>query len=185
MATLNVKNKKATKPMDVKVIQSEGLAKMVRENALQKTSEQVSRFDKGKDLETLFQQFDFTERFKYNLAVEAAQVLAEADENVLSVYQFGESMNPAIAGGDCVPVDPCTHLLCLVDSPSAALQAFIDALDRAVTDELTSLPTPCFANLTSALDISLITKEDVAARKGLAALLSSVHAPPLAVWRRI
>lgn len=184
MTTINVKNQKIKKPLDVKVIQSEGLAKEIRENALQKTSEQVSRFDKEKDLEILFQGFDFTERFKYNIAVEVAKVLAEADENVLSVYQFGESMNPAIAGGDSFPVDPCTHLLCLVVSPSAALQAFIEALDRAVTDELTTLPTPCFANLTSALDISLITKEDVAARRGMAALLSSVHAPPLAVWRR-
>ena len=82
------------------------------------------------------------------------------------------------------PVDATVHLLVLVNSSSAALEAFISALDRALTASLTSLPSPKFAERDSILDVNLLTEKDVESGRGYAVLLSSVFTPPLKVWQR-
>lgn len=184
MVTTSVSKKTGKKDRAVQIVQVEEIAKTLREDALQLTSEQVSRFDRGKDLAELFEQFDFIERFKYNLAKGVARSLAQNDERIQAVYQFGESANPGVDGGEYTLIDPSIHLICLVDVPTAGLQAYMDGLDRALTGELKSLPTSCFAKLSSALDIAVITREDVDQRRGVAALLTSLHAPALPVWKK-
>lgn len=183
MVATNVSKKTSKKVQDANIPQVVEIAITIREDALQLTSEQVSRFDQGKDLAELFEQFDFTERFKHNLAKGVARSLAQNDKRIQAVYQFGESTSPGSDSGEYTLIDPSIHLICLVDLPSAGLQAYIDSLDRALTLELKSLPTSRFAKLSSALDIVLITKKDVNQRRGYAALLTSLHAPALAVWK--
>jgi hypothetical protein len=82
------------------------------------------------------------------------------------------------------PVDATVHLLVLVKSSSAALEAFISALDRALAASLTSLPSPKFTERGSILDVNLLTEKDVESGRGYAVLLSSVFTPPLKIWQR-
>jgi hypothetical protein len=72
----------------------------------------------------------------------------------------------------------------VVQSPSAALDAFIASLDRALTASLNELPSPKFEQRTSILDVNILTEGDVKQGRGYAVLLSSVFTPPLQVWQR-
>ena len=71
-----------------------------------------------------------------------------------------------------------------VATSSAALEAFIAALDRALTDSLKGLPSPLFAERKFTLDVSLITEKDVRLGLGPAGLLSAIFTPPIKVWQR-
>jgi len=176
--------KKESKIQGIKVSHVEDVTKQLLEDSINTALEKVSRYNRNKSLEDLFQDHDFFEQFNYILSTKIAELFAQNDERIQAVYQFGESMNPGSESGEYLPIDPCVHLLCLVEKSSAGLKAYIDGLDRALTKEMVDLPASCYAKLSSVLDIIIITKEDVQKRKGYASLLKSLHAPPLCVWRR-
>ena len=133
---------------------------------------------------SLLARRDFLESFKYGLVVRVAEVLAAADHNVLGVYTYDVDLNPDAELGGEVPLDVTARLLVHVSTPSAALEAFIAALDRALLASLEELPTPLFRERTFILDVNPITDQDIQRRLGLAKLLTSPFAPPLKVWQR-
>lgn len=118
------------------------------------------------------------------LAQGVARALASHDPQIQVVYAYDPSANPDAEAGDDRRFDPQLHLLVLVTAPSAALQAFLTALDRALTESLKDLPSADFQQIDSILDANLITPQDVRERKGYTGLLSSLHAPAIALWRR-
>jgi len=124
------------------------------------------------------------ENLKDGLTRGVARALAAHDSQVEAVYAYDPSANPDSDAGDDQPFDAALHLLALVTTPSAALQAFIAALDRALTESLTELPSPVFQGRESVLDITLITRRNVQERRGYAGLLSSRFAPAVEIWRR-
>jgi hypothetical protein len=63
-------------------------------------------------------------------------------------------------------------------SKSAALQSFIVAIDKALTEQVRALPSPLFASLETILNAIAITEEDVRQKRGYAALLSSLYLKP-------
>jgi hypothetical protein len=93
-------------------------------------------------------------------------------------------MNPDAEIGGELPLDAAARLLVHVSTPSAALQAFISALDRALLTSLKELPSPLFKERVFILDVNLITDQDIQQRIGFARLLTSPFAPPLKVWQR-
>jgi len=121
---------------------------------------------------------------KDGLARGVARAVAAHDPQVQAIYTYDPSVDPDGEGGDDQPFDATIHLLALVTAPSAALQAFIAALDRALTESLQDLPSPIFQIRESVLDLNLITRQDVQDRKGYAGLLSATFAPAIEIWRR-
>ncbi len=158
------------------------VAETIRNDAIEFARQQVDGEDAG--LISLLGRRDFFESFKYGLASKVAEVLAATDRNILAVYTYDLDMNPDAEIGGELPLDATERLLVHVSTPSAALQAFISALDRALLTSLKELPTPLFRERAFILDVNLITEQDIQHRIGFAKLLTSPFAPALKIWQR-
>lgn len=134
------------------------------------------------EVSVLLAQPAFLELFKHALASRVAETLARNDASVQAVYTYDPSMNPDSECGADLPVDLTLHLLVRTTQPSAALEALIASLDRALTEALGTLPSAEFAQRTSFLDVNLLSDEAAQRGTGYAALLSSLFAPPLRIW---
>ena len=122
-------------------------------------------------IETLVRRPDFIGPFKCGLAVCLGKVLGANDDRVRTVFHADPTETPL-------------HLLVLVAEPTAALAAFIAALDRALSIELHNLHIPEFAGQDRVLDVRLITPKEVRLGLGDAARLASVHSAPTRIWSR-
>ena len=169
---------------DQQVTSLDEVAETIREAALAAAREKLSAPQRSLDLASLLCRPDFFERFKHGLASAVSRTLAANDSRVQATYVYEPSVNPDIESGAELPPDATLHLLALVTQPSSALEAFIAALDRALTDSLKELPSPLFAERKFTFDVSLITEKDVRLGLGPAALLAAVFTPPLKVWQR-
>jgi hypothetical protein len=144
-----------------------------------------SRGSRGQgDVATLLGQREFLEQFRYELACGVAAVLAANDKNVRAAYTYEPGNNPDSETGEASPPEASVHLLLLVSSPSAGLEAFLATLDRGLTASLRALPVARWQSHESVLDVNLVTEEEAAVGRGFGALLSSVFSPPLKVWPR-
>jgi hypothetical protein len=127
----------------------------------------------------------FANHVKYRLAIAIANVLGTYDRRVLSVYYvYNTAPDPDAEVDPEAPGDPLLHFLVLVTSPTAALQAFVKALDRALVQSLHQLPSPALASLSTILDVSVVTEDESGRGTGWAALLQSAFAPPVQLWKR-
>jgi hypothetical protein len=126
----------------------------------------------------------FFDYFKYELASGVARILAENDHNVQAIYMCDPAANPECEIGGTLPLSATVHLIVKAKTVSAALEAFVAALDRALTASLRDLPSPLFEKRAFILNASLVTEEDIRLRHGHAALISSLFAPALKIWRR-
>ena len=169
---------------DQQVTSLDEVAETIREAALAAAREKLSAPQRSLDLASLLCRPDFFERFKHGLATAVSQTLAANDSHVQATYVYEPSANPDIETGTDLPPEAALHLLVLVTQPSAALEAFVAALDRALTATLKTLPSNLFAQRESVLDVNVITEKDVRLGLGYAAMLASVFAPPLKVWQR-
>lgn len=141
-----------------------------------------SQFNQDKDVSILLQDKVFTDQLYYCLAENIAAEISKNDTSIESAYLFDPSANPGIECGDYLPIDPCLHLLLVVEKVSAGLDAYLSGLDRAITESIKKMPSPIYADIHSFLDVILVTQQDIEARKGYAALISSIYSPPLRVW---
>ena len=160
------------------------IAADIREKALDSAFEKYARYLQDPVLDELLCQSGFLEAFKSGIAEEVARVLSTHDQHVQAVYMFDPNTNPGTEDGAYLPLDGGVHLLVQVDVTSAALDAFLEALDRGLTQALSELPADLYAGYTSVLDVILVTAAEVQQRKGYASLLTSIFAPPLKVWQR-
>lgn len=161
------------------------IAGAIRDNALNLARTKLPYREKGADLSMLLQRADFMDYFKNAMAQEVAQVMAAFDRRILAVYLFDESANPDAETEDYLAMNDLTiHLLVRVSSTSAALEAFITSLDRALTDALRELPSKSFADRLSFLDVILINNNQAKSDRGYAVLLRSIFAPPVKIWQR-
>ena len=158
------------------------VAETIRNDAIEFARRQVDGKDAG--LISLLGRRDFFESFKYGLTTRVAEVMAATDPNILAIYILDLDMNPDAEIGGELPLDATARLLVHVSTPSAALEAFIGALDRAMLTSLKELPTALFKERVFILDVNLITDQDIQQRVGFAKLLTSPFAPPLKVWQR-
>ncbi len=161
------------------------LAKAIREAALVKALRERRAYDADEGLlEMDLHRPAVFESIKDGLVQGVARALAANDANVQAVYAYDPSANPDNEIGDDYSLDATLHLLVLVTTPSAALQTFIEALDRALTEDLRDLPSLAFQIRESVLDINLFTAKEVEQRIGFAGLLSSIYAPAIKIWER-
>jgi hypothetical protein len=160
-------------------------AETIRANALKLARKKLRLREQDGELANLFERRDFVEYFKHALALEVSQVIATYDQRVQAVYLFDESANPDADTEDYPSfVDLTIHLLALVTSASAALEAFVNSLDRTLTEVLSELPSNAFARRTSFLNVIPINESDIDEGRGYAVLLSSIYARPLKIWQR-
>jgi hypothetical protein len=163
----------------------EKTAYAIRDNAIKHAQRKFPMRLQKAGLAGLLGYRNFVDYLKHAIAQEVAQVLATYDQHIQAVYLFEESTNPDAETEDYLSyVDLTIHLLVKVTSGSAALEAFITSLDRAITEVLRKLPSPAFASYTSFLDVLLVTEHDIQDGRGYAVLLSSIYAPPQKVWQR-
>jgi hypothetical protein len=184
MTTIAIPTEKVEVESEIKVFPLDEVAETIRDDALALAQARLSAPLAGLELNCLLRHPDFVDNLKYGLASGVSNALSANNPRVTAVYIYEPSANPDSELGNDMPVDATVHLLVLVKSSSAALEAFIAALDRALTASLTSLPSLKFAEHSSILDVNLLTEKDVASGRGYAVLLSSVFAPPLKVWQR-
>ncbi len=160
------------------------VAETLREDALERAMKKFTSYARDLPLAELLKRADFCDSFKYELALGVAAVLAANDQRVQTAYIYDPSGNPDGVEGIEVSPDATLYLLVKVSTPSAALDAFVSSVDRALTANLKELPSPLFAQRESILVVSLISEEDMVLRRGCAALLASIFAPPLKIWER-
>ena len=186
MATTVIPTKKVKVEVEseIKIFPLDEVAETIRDDALALAQNRLSAPLDELELKRLLRRPDFVDNLKYGLASGVANALSGNNPRVRAVYIYEPSANPDSELGNDMPVDATVHLLVLVNSSSAALEAFISALDRALAASLTSLPSPKFAERDSILDVNLLTEKDVESGRGYAVLLSSVFTPPLKVWQR-
>lgn len=184
MATTLRPDKTKTKPHTKQVTQLEEIAETIHHDALEVSQAKLSTFQRGMSLSQLLQDPLFLESFKRNMADGVAKAIGASDKQVTAVYTFNPSANPDAESGDYLPLDGSIHMLALVNNASAGLEAYIASLDRALAASLRELPSPTYDQGTSVLNVILITEKDVEQRRGYAALLTSIFAPPLKVWQR-
>ena len=182
--TITVSPTKIAGARSPEAVSVQQLADSIRDEALTLAQDKYAVFQRGSDLASLLRHPDFFDKFKYGLAVGVTDALAANDQHVLAVYVYDPSANPDSESGDDLPLEATLHLLALVQTPSAALSAFVVSLDQALTASLKALPSALFAQRESVLDVNLITEKDVRLGVGYAALLSSLFAPPIKVWAR-
>jgi hypothetical protein len=121
--------------------------------------------------ETLVRRPDFIGPFRCGLAVCLGKVLGANDGRVRAVFHADPTESPL-------------RLIVLVTEPTAALEAFIAALDRALSIELHNLHIPEFAGRDRVVEVHLITPKEVRLGLGDAALLAAVQSAPTRIWSR-
>jgi hypothetical protein len=183
MTTANFTREDTSASLAYGTMHLDEVVETIRDDALAAAKERLRPAASGLDSRQLMQRADFAGCFLYRLAASVAQTLAALDERVLAVYTYDPSGNPCEEAGLELPPDNQVHLLVLVSAPSAALDAFTAALDRALTASLKELAL-CCGEHESVLDVCSITEADVRAGRGLAGLLGSIFAPPIKIWQR-
>jgi len=160
------------------------VAETIRDDALASARVKLWAPERGSELARLLARPDFLDYFKYGLALGVSNALSAGDQKVRAIYVYDPSSNADSEAGEEMPQDVTVHMLVWVDAPSAALEAFIGAVDRALTASLKQLPSPRFAQRGSILDVNLVTDDDIRRGVNYAGLLSGVFALPLKVWSR-
>lgn len=171
-------------PSTGSVTQLQKIVDKICQNALVETYDKVVPVEKGLKLETLLQRRALFQSFKYNLAKGVAETLATNDKRVRTVYLFQPSVNPHAEVEAGLPLEATIHLVVVVETASAALEALIASLDRGLTQCVQELPLHLVADRRSILDVNLVTEEAIQHKTGYANLLSSIFAPPLKLWER-
>jgi hypothetical protein len=184
MTTAVLTAEREIKAPAVMVSDVSGTAEEIREGALAFVREKLTAFQRGLDLIGLLRRSEYFEIFKHGLVIGVANVLARYDQRVLAVYTYELQTNTDVETGEAVPFNPTVNMLLLVSTPSAALDAFISSLDRALLASLKELALPVLKQRDFILEVNMVTKQDIQYKIGYAKLLSSVFAPPIKVWQR-
>lgn len=167
------------------VTQLEKVAQKICNAALAEAHTRLMPVQQELGLEYLFQYRNFVQSFKYSLAKGVAQTLAQHDKRVQVVYWFEPAVNPEVEVGESLLGEATIHLLVLVETSSAALDAFVASLDRGLIQCLKEMSPSLFTECRLLLDVNLVTQEAIERRTDLANLLSSIFAPPLKLWERM
>ena len=117
----------------------------------------------------------------YNIARELGKMLGSWSNSIKAVYTC--SYDEAASGEDdfdCVSNPLLIHMIVWAEQKSKALNALLEALDRAMVQRHQLLLS--HDQLRHMLDAQVVDDEDVRDRTGYAALLNSIYQPPIQVW---
>lgn len=158
------------------------MAKRIRDEAVASARAPLDADQCLTELDGPVQRSDFKRHFLRALAVGVAQALAANDRRVLAVYAYETALNCGAEVNE--PWGPLAHLLVVVTVPSAALEAFVASLNRALGASLNALPRAHFSHAGPLLDINVVTEQEVRQGVGMARLLSARLPPPVQLWQR-
>lgn len=120
--------------------------------------------------------------FHYNLAKQVAEHLSQLDGSIRAVYLYNYDATPMDTYLSEEMRMPLVHLIIWTQHKTAALDAVMKALDQALVRYYAELvDTP---HLQRILDVQVVEDPEVEDHIGYGALLSSIHTPPLQVWKR-
>ena len=154
------------------------IAETIQLDALQEARSKITQPIRAADLQELLKWHEFVDYYRLALADRIARTLTAHDTNITAVYYFDPNLNPDGETETYLPVDPSINLLIEVETPSAALEAFISALDREMAAQARTLPSRFFDSLQTILNGIVCTSEDIKEKNGYAALLSSYYLRP-------
>jgi hypothetical protein len=166
------------------MMQLQDVAETICEHALERAYAPCTRSKRRGRLQRLLEDWAFVQRFRVGLAQGVANVLAAYDERVLSVYLFGDTDRARAENSGSARPELTVQLLVLVSARSAALDALAAALGQALAREVRKLAGPVMDEQQPLLNLTVITEDEVAQRKGVALLFSAAFNPPLAIWTR-
>jgi hypothetical protein len=162
--------------MSSRVSRSDEIAQVIYDQAVASARTQTRA-----ELEELTALPGYIGHFLRNLAAGVGAALGANDHRVVAVYAYEA---PATRGTDVEPDGaPRLHLLVVVTAPSAALEAFIASLNRALGARLSEFPGAQFNLCGPLLDINVVTEAETRQGVGIARLLSAVM-PPIELWQR-
>ena len=122
-----------------------------------------------------------TSYFHYSLAKQAAAYLGTWDQDVKAAYLFDDDATPEdVCFGEARR--PLVHMIVWAERKTAALNALVSTLDRALAGQITAAFD--LAGQEYILDVQTVDDAEVAARTGYGALLSSLQRHPLQIWGR-
>lgn len=121
----------------------------------------------------------------YGLAKEMAQYLGSTSKEVKAIYFYGE---PSLPWNE-QPADRPNllsgfHLIVSVDAKNPALAELADSLALAVDEETRRLPCPDTSELCHPVHVAVIDDQDIDAREGYGALLTTHEMRPIEIWHR-
>lgn len=168
-------------PETGRVARSEEIADAIFDQAVASARGQMRADQQLTDFHELAQRPGFGGPFLRALTVGVAQALASHDQRVIAVYAYEASPK---SGADApAPSGALMPLLVVVTAPSAALDAFVASLNRALCARLSLLPGARFSPSGPVLDINVVTEQEVRQEVGIARLLSAML-PPVRLWQR-
>jgi hypothetical protein len=120
----------------------------------------------------------------YSIAAQAGESLGSLDEQVKAVYTLDYDATPGdlCFAPDAASAAPTIHLIVWTQRKTAALDALVAALDRALVGAFTDLLGQ--HGLAYLLDVQTIDDGDVETGTGYGALLRAIHNRPIQVWTR-
>lgn len=135
-------------------------------------------------LDELVDRPGFADHVLRGLAVGVAQALAANDQRVMAVYAHGPAPDGSLVAEVQDEPGPRLHLLVRVTAPSAALEAFVASLERALGASLRALPHTRLGRAAPLLDISIVSEREVKQQVGMARLLAGLRPAPVKLWER-
>jgi hypothetical protein len=118
----------------------------------------------------------------YHVAKQVAEALGALDQNVRTAYVFDYDATPQdLCFSEVVQATPI-HLLVWTERKTGALSSLVEALDRAMAQQLLDLLGR--GPRAHVLDVQIVDNADVENRTGYGALLSSLYHRPIKVWER-
>jgi hypothetical protein len=118
----------------------------------------------------------------YRLAQQVGAALGALDDNVQSVSLYNIEATPEDRAFGENPESLPIHLLVCVDRKTSVLSSLVAALDRALVKDYAEMIGP--RRLGHVLHVQVIDNSDVESRRGIAALLYSLHNRPIQLWER-
>ena len=118
----------------------------------------------------------------YSIAKQVGESLGALDPTVQAVYIVDyDATSDDICFGTDRGIEP-VHVIIQVERKTKALEALVEALDRALVRTYANLLS--LQDLEHILDAQLVDGEDIKKRVGYGAMLSSLYRKPLQVWER-
>ncbi len=118
----------------------------------------------------------------YSLARQVAASLGELDDNVQAAYLYDFDVPGEGCNCDAERRPSPIHLIVWASRKTAALNAIVETWDRALTQRYAELIGGQLPG--HLLDVHVVDSAEVSRRTGYGALMTSLHHPPIEVWKR-
>ena len=174
-----------TKAQDVELVLSDavGMAEEAVGKALEYCAEKMALESKQAAVDCLRQgDRSACGYFYYSLAGQAAEWLGAWDESIKAVYVYDCDATPEDQSFSSATQPDLLHLIVWARRKTSALNAILEALDRALVQCCSEMPH--MRERRHVLDAQVIDDDGVQNNIGCGVLLSSIYTRPIRIWER-